>query len=78
MSKCIDCKHWNTNVDDIRRFISDTGYGICNAAVDISREYVEHPIKLDHAIVTDYEGYAAELITGEDFGCSKWELNPDV
>lgn len=69
IGKCGNCKYWNEG----QTVISDTGFGKCRAVIDISNESKQIGVKLDDMLVTDYDGYVAELITGEDFGCIKFE-----
>lgn len=71
MRKCKNCKSWDTNRaysldgDPLRK-----NYGSCNCP---KMNYENHDGEKDNLVYADYEGYAAGISVGEDFGCIHFE-----
>ena len=75
MNKCGDCAYWSENAES-------NPFGFCGYAIHSNGdEYgYGHPSDANKkelaetkAHVEDGSGYAAALITRDDFGCSEWE-----
>lgn len=69
-TRCKTCKHWErlTEASDVRYYGPYAG----NCASD-KFVYGDGNVPADSLVYYDNEGYHADFVTGEDFGCIHWE-----
>jgi hypothetical protein len=71
VNKCKDCKHWGESGG----YEESAELRFCKAVPHYNASGIEPSADIhdDYAGVQDGSGYSANLLTGPEFGCIKWE-----